>query len=83
MPIILSMLLRQFPIHTAVVYCGVPPTNQALVLLSWVPVLPAAGRPSASVARRPVPLVMGPFRMSAVVAATLGSSTGRPSSTRS
>ena len=59
MLIILSVLLRQSPIHTAVVYCGVPPTNQALVLLSCVPVLPAAGRPPASAARRPVPRVIG------------------------
>ena len=51
MLIILSVLFRQFPIHTAVVYWGVPPTNQALVLLSCVPVLPAAGRPSGE--RRP------------------------------
>ena len=33
----------------------VPPTNQALVLSSCVPVLPKAGRRSSKAARRPVP----------------------------
>src|SRR5262249_43577195 len=32
------------PIHTATVYCGVKPLNQASTSWSVVPVLPAAGR---------------------------------------
>lgn len=41
-------------IMTAVASCGVYPTNQAERLLSVVPVLPAAGRPSPRAAK-PVP----------------------------
>src|SRR5262249_27857098 len=45
------------PIHTDVHSCGVKPVNQALVLLSVVPVLPAAGRP---VSARPKAVPPGP-----------------------
>src|SRR6478735_2660171 len=49
---VLSMLIIAAPAT-----CGVYPTYQTAALLSIVPVLPACGRPSAVIARRPVPLV--------------------------
>ncbi|CAB4592623.1 unannotated protein [freshwater metagenome] len=51
-----------WPTHTAVVNSGVKPTIHALVLLSWVPVLPAETRPS-NCERRAVPLMRTPSRM--------------------
>ena len=60
---------RGSPTHTTVEYCGVKPTNHALVLLACVPVLPPAGRSSASGVRRAVPLRSTPRMMSTVFAA--------------
>jgi hypothetical protein len=58
------------PTHTAVVICGVPPTNHALVLSSCVPVLPVAGREKLRRLRAPVPDRMTPFSVSTVAFAT-------------
>ena len=61
------------PTQTAVVNCGVKPTNQDCVSLSVVPVLPATGRlserpPTAAA----VPLVSTVLRICATPLATLG-----------
>jgi len=50
MPSLFSLVM-----NTAVDSCGVKPTNQALLFMSVVPVLPAAGRPRSR-AVAPVPL---------------------------
>ena len=63
------------PTHTAVVNCGVAPTNQALVLNAWVPVFPAAGRSPFRRPLRPVPLVSTPRMMSMALLATSGEMT--------
>ena len=67
------------PTHTAVVSSGVKPTIHELVLLSWVPVLPAATRPS-NCERRAVPVTSTPSRMLTVRALTSGVSTWTPAS---
>ena len=58
-----------FAISTAAASCGVYPTNQALLLSSVVPVLPAAGRPSACAAK-PDPFVTTLFNAYVTVFAT-------------
>src|SRR5689334_7449096 len=49
------LLSSGVPTHTAVVSCGVYPTNQVSLFLSVVPVLPAAIRPPLSLLAEPVP----------------------------
>src|SRR3954465_10007586 len=66
------------PIHTAAVYCGVNPTNQASALSSVVPVFPAAGRGKLPSVFDAVPLRIGPFNISTSVRATFGSRTRAP-----
>src|SRR5664280_249474 len=69
----LSWGLYGVPTQTAVVNCGVKPTNHDCFSLSVVPVLPAAGRPPASSLPAPVPLAMTAWRIWATPLATLGS----------
>jgi hypothetical protein len=74
-PEYLISLRASSPIQTAATMSGVKPTNQASVLLSAVPVFPAAGLPIF--ARLPVPSaeLMTPFIMSAMIYAVFSSST--------
>jgi hypothetical protein len=67
---------------TAVVRNGVDPTNHDVVLRSWVPVFPDAGRcvKKSLSSRRPVPDVSTSFIVSTAVSATSGSSTWVPGS---
>src|ERR1035437_4102207 len=68
----LSWGLYGVPTQTAVVNCGVKPTNHDCLLLSVVPVLPAAGRPPARALPAPVPLAITALRIWATPLATSG-----------
>jgi hypothetical protein len=59
-------LASGLPSHTAADSCVVNPTKVALVLFSYVPVLPAAGRVPRNFLELPstVPFLMTPLRMS-------------------
>src|ERR1039457_6232925 len=61
------------PTQTAVVNCGVKPTNHDWFSLSVVPVLPAAGRPPARALPAAVPLAITAWRIWATPLATEGS----------
>ncbi len=63
--------LSSLPTQTPQTKSGVKPTNQASRQFWLVPVLPAAGRPSA--ARLPVPLVITPWSMRTIWAFSAGS----------
>src|SRR5664279_2576809 len=69
----LSWGLSGVPTQTAVVSCGVKPTNHDCFSLSVVPVLPAAGRPPASSLPAPVPLAITAWRIWVTPLATVGS----------
>src|SRR4051794_31092854 len=63
-----------WPSHTAVVRCGVKPTNHASVKLSVVPVLPATGQPPCCAAV-PVPRWTFCLRMSIAFVVTASEKT--------
>src|SRR3954464_9259913 len=69
-----------FPSQTAAVSCGVYPTNQASLLPSVVPVLPAAGRPKLPSDPLAVPSEMTCVSIDVSVRAISGASTCRPGS---